>query len=198
MGRIARTELLYDGCYTHIFSRSLTRIRIFKDESDFNQFKRLLTGVKEKAKFLIYHYCLMNTHFHMVIELGEVEAFSNALKELKRTYTYLFNGKYKRVGPLWRERFKSMLIEDESYLSACGFYVEMNPVKAGMVKACEEWKYSSSRHYELGKKDDLIDEYEREPMPADIDIDDDSTFTKGCGIGSRLFNILLRQQLGTG
>ncbi len=198
MGRIARSELLYNGCYAHVFSRSLTKIRIFQDRFDFDNFLNLLAKVKRKRNFRIYHYCLMNTHFHMVIEVGKVEDFSNALKELKRTYTYSFNGRFKRVGPLWRDRFKSLLIEDENYLSACGVYVEMNPVKAGMVKACEEWEFSSSRHYILGKKDGLIDEYEREEIPTNIDTDDDSIFTKGCGVGSKLFNILLRQQVGGG
>ena len=198
MGRIARTDLLYNDCFAHVFSRSIARHFIFKGQNDFEEFRNLLKEAKQAGEFSIHHYCLMNTHFHMAVNIHNTERFSRALKELKRTYTYWFNKKYKRFGPLWRDRFKSMLIEDEEYLYACGQYIENNPVKAGMVKSSEEWLYSSSRFYQLGKVDDLVDCYQHGEMPMDVDINESPMFEKGSGIGSKLFKVLLRQEVGIG
>jgi REP element-mobilizing transposase RayT len=198
MGRIARNELFYDGCYAHVFSRSLTKNKIFLVEEDFEKFKGLLRVAKLKGQFQIYHYCFMHTHFHLVVEMGEVRSFSASMKELKRMYTYYFNEKNKRVGPLWRERFKGMLIENELYLSACGYYVEMNPVKENVVRERTLWRYSSSRYYEWGNKDELVDSYERQEIPSYIDVEDEDVFAKGSGVGSRMFKILLRQEVGMG
>ena len=116
------------------------------------------------------------------------------MKELKVGYTKYFNKKYKRTGPLWRDRFKSLLIEDENYLYACGLYIEYNPVKAGIVEKAEDWSCSSSAYYFLGKEDSLIDPYDRDNLPEDIDIGDERFFTKGRGIGSELFRIQLEDK----
>jgi len=198
MGRIARTDLLYNDCFAHVFSRSIAKHFIFKEKNDFDEFKDLLLLAKQKGKFLIHHYCLMNTHFHMAVNIKDSGLFSGALKELKRTYTYWFNKKYRRYGPLWRDRFKSMLIEDEDYMYACGIYIENNPVKAGMVKSGEDWPYSSAKFYRLGMKDGLTDNYNHDELPLDIDPCEKDEFEKGSGIGSRLFKILLKQEVGVG
>ena len=68
----------------------------------------------------------MNTHFHLAVKISSIDKFSQALHYMKRDYTYWHNKKYKKVGPLWRERFKSLLIEDERYMYACGLYIEGN------------------------------------------------------------------------
>ena len=196
MGRIARTALLYNGCYAHVFSRSISRQKIFQGEEDFLYFKSMLLAVKEKARFLVHHYCLMQTHFHLAVTINEVSQFSTALKELKRNYTYWFNEKYNHRGPLWRERFKSILIEDERYLQACGTYIEYNPIKAGIVSSVEDWPYSSARFYLRNKNDNLVDGYERLSLPKDIDLTDDDSFIRGCGIGTGLFKRLLRDNVG--
>jgi len=98
----------------------------------------------------------MITHFHLVLSLRKLEDFSKALQQIKWQYTHYYNLKYKRYGPLWRERFKSLVIEDERYLAACGQYVEYNPVKAGLVTRCEDWPHSSSRSYFSGEGDPLV------------------------------------------
>lgn len=133
MGRIARNDILYDGCYAHVFSRSFEKRKIFESEKDFEYFKDLLLKTKKKYEYQIHHYCIMQTHFHMVVTIGNVRHFSTGLQVLKKTYGEYYNFNHKRFGPLWRERFKSLLIENERYLYACGLYVEHNPVKAGMV-----------------------------------------------------------------
>ena len=185
MARLARNKLLYDGCYSHVFSRAVDKKRIFESEADFSFFKNLLNKQKKQCLFKIYHYCLMNTHFHLVVSIPNVALFSKALQQTKWAYTKWFNGKNERSGPLWTDRFNSMLIEDERYLLACGLYVEQNPVKAGMVKRCERWPHSSSPHWFLGKRDDLVDFYHQPTkLPKGTSVTDDSFYTKGPAIGS--------------
>lgn len=198
MGRIARNRLLYDGCYAHVFSRSISKQQIFRGSEDFEAFKKILLDAKEKGHFLIHHYCLMHTHFHLAVTINDVNTFSNSLKELKRNYTYRFNAKTGQRGPLWRERFKSLLIEDEAYLSACGTYIEQNPVKAGIAARIQDWPHSSGRYYEDGIQDPLIDHYEVSDLRDEIDLDDEDFFTKGSGIGTSLFRIHLRDEVGVG
>jgi putative transposase len=196
MTRKARRDILYDGCYAHIFSRAIEQRFILKDASDFEFFKGLLLEAKRTFGFFIHHYCLMNTHFHLVVSIPNLAALSKALQRLKWQYTDLFNRKYRRKGPLWNHRFKSLLIENEQYLYACGLYVEMNPVKAGMTETPQMWPYSSSGYYFERKEDALVDVYEQpESLPTGIDLTDEKQFTKGVVIGSELFKLQIREDV---
>lgn len=189
MARKPRQKILYDGCYGHIYSRALEHKRIFQDTADFESFKNLLLKTKEKFNYRIHHYCLMNTHFHLLVSMDRVDTFSKGMKELKRLYVNWAHVKQRRYGPIWWGRFGSQLVEDERYLYACGLYIEMNPVKAGLVLRPEEWEHSSSRHYFLGAKDNLIDDYEHPHQEEIGDIVNDLNFSGDHIIGSDLFKI---------
>ena len=195
MPRRNRHDILYDGCFSHVFTRALKECWIFDHPSDFNFFKHLLLEAKQKHPFGIHHYCLMNTHFHLVVSIPKVEHFSKALKLIKSRYTWWVNQKKNRSGSIWRERFRGMLIENERYLNVCGQYVEWNPVKAGMCHHPVDWPYSSAAHYLLGKKDPLVDPYDRETktdLPENVDLADDDYFTRGFAVGSKLFRLQVR------
>jgi len=193
MPRRARRNLLYDGCLAHVISRSIETKWIFDGDEELGMFKGLLIAVRDKYGFGVHHYCLMNTHFHMAVKIPDVEKFAAAMKWVKREYTKWYNGREKRRGTLWQERYKSLLIEDVAYLAACGRYIEYNPVEAGMVRVAREWAYSSSRYYELSGSDDLVDAYEfgGGALPAV----EPEQFEKGDGIGSDLFKLQLREVL---
>lgn len=120
-------------------------------------------------------------------------SFSRGLKEIKSRYTNHYNRHLDREGPIWKERFRSLTIEDERYLLACGLYIESNPVKAGMVEQAEDWPYSSARHYLPGETDRLIEPYENQGLPPAKDLSDSGVFTKGSVIGSEMFRIQTRQ-----
>jgi putative transposase len=195
MSRVARNQILYDGCYAHIISRTIRKERVFKDSEDFELFRKQLIEIKNSHRFKIFHYCLMQTHFHLVVQIPAVEQFSKGLNQLKSRYIYAFHKKYRISGPIWRERFKSLLIEDEMYLLACGKYVEYNPVKAGLVNKIEEWEYSSGRYYLEGKMDGLIDSYNLPCLIEEIDIQNENVFEQGHGIGSDYFKFVLRRKL---
>ena len=131
MARLTRSQLLFGGCYAHVISRSIGKNKVFKDGQDFETFRGLLLKAKQESGFQIFHYCFMHTHFHRAVKIPDVSRFSKGLQKLKSQYIYKYHTKYRESGPIWRERFRSLLIENEAYLYACGQYIENNPVKAG-------------------------------------------------------------------
>ena len=198
MTRKARGKILSDGCFTHVFSRAIEGRWIFREDEDFKKFLGFLLESKKAGDFRVHHYCLMSTHFHAVFRLGELAEFSKSLQWGKWQYTHYYNLKCKRYGPLWRERFKSLLIEDERYLAACGQYVEFNPVDAGLVERCEDWAYSSSRCYLKNEEDPLVDKYSFDgSLPEGIDLRDKAYFERGNGIGSALFKFCLKEGISS-
>ena len=86
MARIARIEYLYDGCYIHLISRSIRKIKIFSDNEDFQTFFDLIKEAKKSASFKLYHYCIMQTHFHMAVKVGNIQKFSKAIQYVKSQY----------------------------------------------------------------------------------------------------------------
>ncbi len=193
MGRVGRNDILYDGCFAHVISRSIRKMKLFNDHEDFEKFKEYLAEVKRKRNFKLLHYCIMKTHFHLAIEMSDVKEFSHAVRDLKRSYVYWFHKKYKISGPMWRERFRSLLIENENYLYTCGKYIENNPLRAGLVKENQDWKYSSYRHYERGIADDLIDQYEDFVEEIKGLAFDKEEFENGRVIGSNFFKFQLKE-----
>ena len=193
MPRKARSTILYDGCYAHVFSRSIEKKFIFKEEEDLDAFGGLLLAAKRKFGFHIFHYCLLHTHFHLAVGLGKLDDFSAAMKWLKWQYTQGYNREKKRRGTVWQGRFNSLVIEDENYLRACGLYIERNPIEAGIVARPIDWRYSSSRFYECGTKDSLVDRYEWGGVLPNLEGSSGKNFfEKGLGIGDALFQIHLK------
>lgn len=144
--------------------------------------------------FKVFHYCIMHTHFHLVVEISDVEMFSRGMKAVKKDCTHWYNQKQKRFGPAWRDRFKCQLIENEAYLYACGRYVEDNPVRAGLVERAEDWPYSSSRHYELGEEDMIVDPYAGGGEVEDFRCDE-FEFERSAAIGSEWFQFKITKKL---
>ncbi len=194
MGRIARSQLLNEGCYAHVFTRSIEKHRIFKNDKDFEQFKKALGEAKTEYGFEVFHYCVMQTHFHLIVRISDVQNFSKGMKTIKKDCTHWYNRKQQRFGPIWRDRFKCKLIENEQYLFACGRYVEDNPVRAGLVKEAVDWPHSSSRHYHLGEKDTIVDPYPELAEVKDLKIDE-AEFERRVAIGSDWFQFNVAKRL---
>ncbi|HOW36574.1 MAG TPA: transposase [Candidatus Omnitrophota bacterium] len=187
--RIARTELLYDGCYGHVVSRSIRKLKIFRCKDDFERFKKLLLIEKRKTGLKVFHYCLMHTHFHLIVRIPEVNEFSKALMRLKSGYAMSFHEKYHLSGAIWRDRYKVQLIENEGYMLACGQYVECNPLRAGIVDLPKKWEFSSYRYYQNKQEDDLVDVCEDLARASTVTKEDlrEEDFERGSIIGSAFF-----------
>lgn len=158
MPSYARKHQLNRSLLYHVFSRSNARLTIFHEPSDFSHFIALLISYADTFGLRIYHWIIMSNHYHLLLEIPEPEQISRCMVGLARAYTHYYHKTYRTSGYLWQGRFKLQPIEKEMYLTACGRYIERNPVRAGIVTAAEIYPYSSALYYCLGKTDTLITE----------------------------------------
>ncbi len=140
MARKARIEK--NGFY-HIVNRGVARNVIFNDKYDNLKFLEILQDASQDYDFEIYSYCLMNNHYHLLMQIKK-ENLSIIMQKINSRYSMYFNHKYKRVGPLWQGRFKSWYVYDESYLQTLVRYIEFNPIKANITKKIDEYKWTMS------------------------------------------------------
>jgi len=153
--RIAPKEFVY-----HILTRGNNRQDIFQDEEDYRKYLSILKKYKEKYDFKLYHYVLMTNHVHLVIEPTDTGgALSQIMKGINLSYAQHYKTKYKYIGHFWQDRYKSIIISKDEYLLACGSYVELNPVRANMVKDPKEYIWSSYGAYAYGKRDTLVNQH---------------------------------------
>ncbi|MEN6375208.1 MAG: transposase [Smithella sp.] len=152
--RIAPKKFIY-----HVLTRGNNKQDIFVDEEDHRKYIEILRKYKEKYGYKLYHYVLMTNHVHLVIEpTAQGGELSQIMKGINLSYAQHFKKKYQYTGHFWQDRYKSMIISRDEYLLACGSYVELNPVRAGMAKNPKDYPWSSYKANAYGKKDDLIDE----------------------------------------
>jgi len=140
MSRPLRIE--YPGAIYHITSRGNARQPIFEDDKDRELFLELLGSIVSRYKWLCHTYCLMDNHYHLLIETVNGN-LSQGMRQLNGIYTQRFNRRHGRIGHVFQGRFKSILVDREGYLLELCRYVVLNPVRAGMVKSLEKYKWSS-------------------------------------------------------
>ncbi len=140
----------------HIMSRGNNRQDVFHEREDKQRYCRLLNEYKEENKLSVYHYCLMDNHVHSIIWINEGGQLSRYLKQVNLSYFHYYRKKYGFNGHFWQDRFKDSRVDTDSYLLQCGKYIELNPVRAGIVESPEEYEFSSYRYYAFGEQDILI------------------------------------------
>jgi len=142
MARPLRIE--FNGALYHITARGDKRADIFEDNEDREQFLNLLKEVCSRFNWQIHAYCLMDNHYHLLVETPEGN-LSLGMRQLNGVYTQKFNRKHKRVGHVFQGRFKSIIVEKDAHLSELARYIVLNPVRAKMVRKAENWPWSSYR-----------------------------------------------------
>jgi len=147
MSRPLRIELA-GGLY-HVTSRGDRRESIYENDGDRNEWLTILAKVCERFNWRCHTYCLMDNHYHFVVETAEGN-LSKGMRQLNGVYTQYFNRQYNRVGHVFQGRYKAILVEKEAYLLELSRYVVLNPVRANMVGQAEDWPWSSY-HAMLGK-----------------------------------------------
>lgn len=133
------------GIY-HIIWRGANRQEIFHDDEDRGKFLELLKKYKWKYEMTIYAWCLMSNHVHVLLKEGN-EDISITMKRIGVSYVNYYNWKYLTTGHLFQDRFKSENVEDRQYLLTVVRYIHQNPVKARMVQAPDQWRWSSCCGY---------------------------------------------------
>jgi putative transposase len=130
--------------FFHLTARGVGGAMIFEDDFDRRQFVRYLEHVSEYWGWRVIAWCLMGTHYHLVIE-AEQEQMSLAAHRLNCLYAMYFNRRQSRRGHLFENRYSSWVIRDEEHLSATITYVLQNPVNAGLCLEAADWLWSWPR-----------------------------------------------------
>lgn len=155
MPRCAR--ILEQGGVSHVHVRGNNKADIFHSDADRHGYLNILQSLKKECSFQLFHYVLMSNHVHLILRPDPMISLSKVMQKLNLRYSLWYKRHYKLEGHLWQCRFKSHPITDDSYLLTCGAYVELNPVRAGVVDAPEKYPWSSYRYYVHGEYDALVD-----------------------------------------
>jgi putative transposase len=133
------------GVY-HVMLRGINRQTIFESDDDRYEFLGKLKKYVDMKKFVLYGYCLMDNHVHLLLQESE-DDISNAIKRISASYVLWYNKKYERCGHLFQERFKSEPVDTDIYLLTVLRYIHQNPIEAGICKYMHEYKWSSYKEY---------------------------------------------------
>jgi len=142
MARPLRIE--YPGAVYHITSRGNDKKTIFRDDADRETFLKILAFVNKRYHWLCHAYCLMDNHYHILIETPDGN-LSLGMRQLNGVYTQARNKRHNKTGHLFQGRYKAILIQKDTHLLEVCRYVVLNPVRAKMVEKPEDWRWSSYR-----------------------------------------------------
>ena len=149
MARLQRIAPI--GVSQHIIQRGNNRHVCFVSDQDMAFYASLLTEYAMKFSVSLHAWVFMTNHVHLLATPRADAAISNMMQSVGRRYVRYFNREYRRSGTLWEGRFKSSLVQAEMYLLQCQRYIELNPVRAGMVADPAEYVWSSYQCHALGK-----------------------------------------------
>jgi len=147
-------RLSFENAFYHIIARGIRKENIFYSDKDKKVFLDKINETFEKYSFICYAYCLMDNHYHLFIQTPIVN-ISEGMHYLNTSYANWFKAKYKLTGPIFQGRYKSILIDADSYALVLSAYVHLNPLRAGMVKELEDYSFSSFLDY-IGTKKPVI------------------------------------------
>lgn len=151
-----RARLALPNIPVHIIQRGNNREACFYADEDYRVYLDWLAEYAGKTGCKVHAYVLMTNHVHLLVSSARAEGIGALMKALGQRYVQYVNRTYKRSGTLWEGRFKSCLTQEDGYLLACQRYIELNPVRAGMVEHPAEYRWSSYRANAQGEVDALL------------------------------------------
>ena len=165
-----RPRIQLAGMPMHLVQRGINREPCFFAEEDYHCYLHWLQTSAADWGCAIHAYVLMTNHVHLLITPQRADGPARLMQSIGRRYVQYINRAYKRSGSLWEGRYKSSVVQAESYLFACMRYIELNPVRAGMVTDPAHYRWSSYRHNGLGQTDERLAEH---PLYQCLDSDPD-------------------------
>ncbi|MEO5596598.1 MAG: transposase [Lysobacteraceae bacterium] len=148
-----RPRLDLPGIPMHLTHRGVNRGATFVDDDDRAAYMQALEVAASAQQVAIHAYVLMSNHVHLLVSTTQVGGVSRMMQAVGRRYVRTFNARHRRSGTLWEGRFKSCLVDSDRYLLTCMRYIELNPVRAAIVGAPWEHRWSSV-HAHLGLRHD--------------------------------------------
>ena len=212
MARLPRYVI--PGQPQHIIQRGNNRQVIFAAEADYQFFRDALVEAAGRYGLAIHAYVWMTNHIHLLATPTDLDSISKTFQSAGRKYVQYFNYTYRRSGTLWEGRYRATVVDSERYLLSIMRYIELNPVRAGMVAHPREYPWSSHRYYAYGESGPNLnwliapDQYlaldrsedarrraYRDLFKADIDVDElngirESTH-KGWALGDKKFQDMI-------
>ena len=149
----------------HVIARGVDRQAVFFQHQDYQLYRQALQEAAENHHCQVHAYVLMTNHVHLLVTPKQARSLPLLMQAMGRTYVQRLNARYQRTGTLWEGRYKASLVQEDKYLLSCQRYIELNPVRAGMVAAPGDYPWSSYRHHALGKTDPLLT-----PHPSYIEL----------------------------
>lgn len=147
------------GYPQHVIQRGNNRDILFADDQDYRVYLEILGEASQRFGCAIHAYVCMTNHVHLLVTpIGE-SAISQTMQSLGRKYVQYFNHRYQRTGTLLEGRYKASLIDSDGYLLTCYRYIELNPVRAGMLEKPMRYSWSSHRYNAAGYTDSLVIEH---------------------------------------
>ena len=153
MARLPRLTL--PGYPHHVIQRGNNRQAIFANPADYQRLLDLLDDNARQFEVAIHAYVLMSNHFHLLLTPQTADGLPQMMQAVGRRYVRYFNDTQQRSGTLWEGRYRSTLIQTERYLLACMAYIDLNPVRAGLVAQAADYPWSSHGHY-IGRRSDKM------------------------------------------
>tara|TARA_R110002050_G_scaffold71891_3_gene154663 strand:+ start:49679 stop:50401 length:723 start_codon:yes stop_codon:yes gene_type:complete len=165
MARLPR--LFIKDCPQHIIQRGNNRQATFFADEDYTVYLDKLKDFSVKYQVKVHAYVLMTNHVHLLLSTEHDGAISKMMQSIGRYFVLYINNTYQRTGTLWEGRYKSTLVDSDNYLFTVMRYIEMNPVRAGMVDHPEEYPWSSYQANAVGKAIELLTPHEQYVKLAD-------------------------------
>jgi putative transposase len=159
VGMARRHRIQIADLTQHVLNRGNNRCDIFRADKDYAFFLLALRDASIRYKVEVHSYALMTNHFHLVATPRVATGLSDTMQAVGTKYVRYFNRRYARTGRLFGGPFKANVIDSERYWFTCMRYVELNPVRAGLVSEPAEYRWSSYRSNALGVRDTLITQH---------------------------------------
>ena len=153
MARLPRLDL--PGIPQHIVQRGNNRLPCFLDDADRARYRQLLREALLATDCRLHAYVLMGNHFHLLATPQTQDGLPLMMQSVGRSYVRYFNRRHQRSGTLWEGRYRSTIVQSERYLLACMVYIDLNPVRAGMVAQPGDYPWSSYAH-SMGRRNDPL------------------------------------------
>jgi putative transposase len=158
MARLPRYTLA--GCPQHVIQRGNNRSAIFSASADYRAFRSFTADACARYGCRLHAYVLMTNHVHLLMTPSDADATARTMQSVCGRYAQYFNRLHGRTGTLWEGRYRATVIEAEAYLLACYRYIELNPVRAGLVPRPFDYPWSSHRANAFGRPDPLVSPHE--------------------------------------
>lgn len=166
MPRVRR--LTYPGGFYHIFNRGLNQARVFLQTTDYSKFLKKVEELLKDLDFVVYCYSLLPNHFHFLIETKKTP-LAKIMARLLTSYGVYFSKKYDKRGPVFEDRYKSILVQQDTYFLELSRYIHLNPVKARLASNPEDYPYSSFAEIVGKGKFSLLDKKKLERLVGHSD-----------------------------